>query len=422
MAIIQGYQWTPTGVAPWQQPTTGTIPSYIPENMLPDLRETLNNPFGNNPQTPSKKLTPLPQMPTVTGQGGDMPGGYFGADPGHPFYDRPEPEARPYAPQVPEYVPPAAGSGFDLGGGLPNMFQPDKFHTSETNSYSGLPADIRNQLLGFAMPQLQASVEGLPGVIDAFRDKSNEIVEGMRGDIDKYSGMSQQQLQAAKTNAEGRRNLFLSDTLGTLSGIYTNARQDFRQNIENARGNIPVMLKEATTLYERMSRQAIEGAMQPILNDLASRNVINSSMMGDAIQKATREIVPTFANKGYEAAILAAQMRYNLDEHEADSLLAASLKYADLNTTVRTEAEKMLSNEMSDITGYESQFLREAMAQSGKIGSIETTLAEIAARMEMSIPGLLADIVNMGRYTESSGLTQDPLQPYELMAKVLLNL
>ena len=49
--------------------------------------------------------------------------------------------------------------------------------------YSGLPESYRDQLLGFVMPQLQQSVENLPGNIDAYTQNS---LGTYRQELDSY--------------------------------------------------------------------------------------------------------------------------------------------------------------------------------------------------------------------------------------------
>ena len=88
--------------------------------------------------------------------------------------------------------------------------------------------------------------------------------------------------------------------------------------------------KMAYRRYRREGENALESAMPDVLNQLANRNMLNSSVASDSISKVANEIVQTYATKGYESAMATAQQRFGLKQHEADALLELA--------TARTEA------------------------------------------------------------------------------------
>ena len=154
--------------------------------------------------------------------------------------------------------PPGGGGGGGGGGGksgtdamlgaLDDLFQPDKYPRS--GSYSGLPKDARDLIAGQVPEMLIQSVRDYPGQVDAYET-------GAMGDL----------------------------------GLYT---------------------KLAARAYRNASQQALNQMMPGILNQLAQRNVLKSSAAPDTIAKAAGEVIPLYAQKGYEAAMQEASGRQTI--------------------------------------------------------------------------------------------------------------
>lgn len=135
--------------------------------------------------------------------------------------------------------------------GLPDLFQPDLYsssgsygsstglNSSYSNAFSGLPEDVRNQLLTTILPQLAQSISGL------------NAVPGNTADA-------------------------------------------------------------AARMYSNLSRQSLEQSLPDILNQLAGRGVLNSSVGSDAISNSANQIIPTFANAGYQSQIDAGNMQMQI--------------------------------------------------------------------------------------------------------------
>jgi hypothetical protein len=260
--------------------------------------------------------------------------------------DEEPPEVEP-DPDDPEAEPspaptPSGGGGGGGGGGtdsllgdLEDLFQPDKF--SRSWNYTGLPVESRDALVESIIPELINKAMGLSGEIDQFE----------------------------------------SDSLSSITSRYGEGKEEYQSNIQDAKGEIDEYTKLASRSYEIQGRQALEGAMTDILNDLANRNILHSSIAGDAIAKASSEIIETYATKGFEAAMKAAELRLELSAEEAETLLDLVISQSQAEQGVRSEA----------------------MGQ------------------RAGLPVTLAAIANLGRY--SAGGSENPLEPYQLLANFI---
>ena len=228
------------------------------------------------------------------------------------------------------------GSGDAMFGDLEDIFQPDLF--SSSSSYEGLPEEYRDQINESIIPAVIESALGLSGEIDTFEDKS---------------------------------------LTGITSG-YEAAESDYKGNISDALAEIDEYTRLASRNYELQAQEALSGSMTDILNSLANKNVLNSSIASDTIAKAAAEIIVTYTEKGYDAAIQAAEWRYGLNAQEAETLVDLAVSQTNAEQGVRSEA-----------MGYRA-----------------------------GVPATLAAVGSLGRYSESE--SSDPLQPYELLANFIM--
>ena len=249
-----------------------------------------------------------------------------------------------YSDGVWTYKADSGGSGEGGGGGgddamfgdLEDIFQPDLFSTS--SSYEGLGEEYTEQISSSIIPALIESALGLSGEIDTFEDKS---------------------------------------LTGITSG-YEAAESDYKGNISDALAEIDEYTRLASRNYELQAQEALSGSMTDILNSLANKNVLNSSIASDTIAKAAAEIIVTYTEKGYDAAIQAAEWRYGLNAQEAETLVDLAVSQTNAEQGVRSEA-----------MGYRA-----------------------------GVPATLAAVGSLGRYSESE--SSDPLQPYELLANFIM--
>lgn len=152
-------------------------------------------------------------------------------------------------------------------------------------------------------------------------------------------------------------DLFQPDLYSTSrSSSFSGLAKKYRKQIGNTL--VPEMVQKATELpetidkytqnaadlYQRLSRRALEDAQGSILNNLANRNVLNSSVASDAISKSIKDIVPTFADRGYQAAMEGAKMQATVPSILGQ--LASLAKYSTASGSSQDPLEpyKLLSN------------------------------------------------------------------------------
>ena len=222
-------------------------------------------------------------------------------------------------------------------GDLPDLFQPDKYPWSQ--SYSGLPPDYRDMVAQRAVPLMLDTVEKLPGQI----------------------------------------NKYESTSLGELGPAFDQAGEDFQSRVTTALENIDKYNKLASRYYRKEGEHAIGDMLPGVLNNLASRNVLQSSVASDTIGAAASEIVKEYASKGYESAMATAQQRFGLQQHEADKLLDLSVSKQGALQDVRNRAMDM----------------------------------------RHQLPGIMSSVAGLANYSES--YSENPLAPYELLSNFVLN-
>jgi hypothetical protein len=84
------------------------------------------------------------------------------------------------------------------------------------------------------------------------------------------------------------------------------------ESVEGYEGNIDKSTQAAQELFETQSRRGMKDQLQGILNSLAGRNILNSSVASDAISKGMGDIVQTGAQKGYESQMTNAALKAQL--------------------------------------------------------------------------------------------------------------
>ncbi len=223
-----------------------------------------------------------------------------------------------------------------LIGNIPELFQPNKYQSS--SGYEGLPKAWRNRLAEGIIPELIKRAKALGGEINEFE----------------------------------------SGSLSEIGNQYAAGKQEYQSNVQKALAEITKYTKTAGINFQKQSRNALTGSMTGILNELANRNVLSSSVASDAISKAAAEIIPLYSQKGYEAAMQETQWRYGLNTQEAETLLK-------LVTSQATAEQGVRSTAMGQRAG---------------------------------LPVTLASIAQLSRYSESK--SSNPLQPYQLLANFIM--
>ena len=79
--------------------------------------------------------------------------------------------------------------------------------------------------------------------------------------------------------------------------------------INNYDANIDQSTNLANQMYSNIAKKAIKKDATGVLNNLASRNILNSTVASDALAKSATNIADSLANKGFETGMLAAGMK-----------------------------------------------------------------------------------------------------------------
>jgi hypothetical protein len=84
------------------------------------------------------------------------------------------------------------------------------------------------------------------------------------------------------------------------------------ESVEGYEGNVDKSTQAAQELFESQSRRGMKQDLQGILNSLAGRNMLDSSVASDTIAKGMGDIVQTGAQKGYESQMNNAALKAQL--------------------------------------------------------------------------------------------------------------
>lgn len=120
-------------------------------------------------------------------------------------------------------------------------------------------------------------------------------------------------------------NLYQSSTSGSNQSSQGNTFSGLDANYRNqiASGTIPQLLQAvsglnsvpqqtanaATNLYSNMLNQGINSSLQGVLNQLASRGILNSSVASDTLSKTAQDLIQTNANNAYQSQIDSGKMQ-----------------------------------------------------------------------------------------------------------------
>jgi len=224
-----------------------------------------------------------------------------------------------------------------------DLFQPDVYPTTESESESESSGTSSSQS---SSQNQAASLSQQSGASSAFNQS--------------FSGLN----EADRSQLMGAVLPMLVQQVGNLP-----------QTIDDYVGN-------AANMYEGQARTLMGDAMQGLLNNLAGRNMLNSSVAGDAISKTMGQIFPTFADKTYQAGMEGANMRL----------------------------------QMPQILGNLAQL---GQFSTGLGGSQSTNLGQSASG-SLGTSASTSQSANQSRSAAGSQ-TANPLAPFELVADFLLN-
>lgn len=104
------------------------------------------------------------------------------------------------------------------------------------------------------------------------------------------------------------------------------------ESVTNYRTDIDDSTQAAKEMYASLAKGAMKEGTQGILNDLASRGILNSSVAGDAFAKGFSNISRDVADKGFQSAMMAAGMK--ADESNMLGNLINLGKYSESTNTL----------------------------------------------------------------------------------------
>ena len=98
------------------------------------------------------------------------------------------------------------------------------------------------------------------------------------------------------------------------TGFLSTLMPQLKSSIEGMPGNIDKYTQNALNAYKGMTGTAMKEAMPGLLNQLAGRNVLDSTVTSDAIGKTMRDIIGGYGAKGYETAMEGARMKAGMPQ------------------------------------------------------------------------------------------------------------
>ena len=108
----------------------------------------------------------------------------------------------------------------------------------------------------------------------------------------------------------------------SFSGLDNNNRQSLMGailpqltgQISNMPGNIDAYMGNANQMYQGQMKRGLEQFMPQVLEGMNSRGMLNSSLTSDALANTAAQIIPTFADKSFQAGMQGAQMKASMPQ------------------------------------------------------------------------------------------------------------
>lgn len=168
--------------------------------------------------------------------------------------------------------------------------------------------------------------------------------------------------------------------------------------------------------YSNLMNQALgPQAFQGTLNELASRNMLNSSVAGNALAQTAFPIAQAVGNQGFQSALAGqqAQMQVPTSLAELAKLGQESTQQA---TGTSTSAGTQQSTGTSQSTGSQQAQSQQAAE------SLNTNPLAAYQTMAQFYPSILQALGGVGRESEAAqtSTSTNELSPYELMAQMMI--
>ena len=182
------------------------------------------------------------------------------------------------------------------------------------------------------------------------------------------------------------------------------------------------MGQTAQNQYSSLMNQALgPQAFQGTLNELASRNMLNSSVAGNAMAQMATPIAQAIGNQGFLSALAGQQAQMQVPTSLAQ-LAQLGQESTNQSTGSSTSSGESTSSGQQQSTGS-SQSTGSQQAQSTQASdSLNTNPLAAYQTMASFYPSILQALGGVGRTQEatSSASTTNELSPYELMAQMMI--
>ena len=168
--------------------------------------------------------------------------------------------------------------------------------------------------------------------------------------------------------------------------------------------------------YSNLMNQAMgPQAFQGTLNQLAQRNMLNSSVAGNALAQTAVPIAQAVGNQGWQSALAGQQAQMQVPTSLAQ-LAQLGQESNNMSTGASTSSGQQQSTGTSQSTGTQQ-------AQSNQ-GSESLNTNPLAAYQTMAsfYPSILQALGGVGRESDASqtSTSTNELSPYELMAQMMI--
>jgi|GEM_PF-3101908 len=280
---------------------------------------------------------------------------------------------------------------------------PEDRYPTKTSSSSGLTES------GFdwsgAAGQYVADIlsKSSPGDLTPVKQSGSEAYSGMDWENPLASALIPQLV------SKGATDLIPTTTSSTLSKAAINwgapVVSEVAPILTNVAKRLPSVAKNIGQIlqqrYSNLMRQALQPeAFQGTLNTLASKGLLNSSIAGTALGATAKGIATDIANKAYESAL-----QSELAKMQVPSALADIVGLGKETTSTSQSFSKSPTDLLS------------------AIGSLSKITRSTSTSTATDPASLLSALGSLGKKTtattKSTGMYQDPLAPYQLMAGLL---
>lgn len=340
---------------------------------------------------------------------------------------------------LPQATPPAAPGGSVSGGGIaiPTGTYPTAYATSTSGTEfdwggpaGGTIQDLLSKIGNFNIPTNLAPTS-----------TTQQQSTGANTSFGNQQATSQQQSTGVSDASSWQQALSnqIANSLqqsGGQSGIDWNSplTQAILPGLMSSGQALPGLANQmGDTLqgqYSNLMRQALgPQAFQGTLNQLADRNMLNSSVAGNALAGTASQIAGQVGNQAFQSQLAGQQAQMNVPTSLADlAKLGQQSTQQSLGTSQSTGASESGGGSLS-ASQQQATSGSQSTGEQGATGTQQQTSQSLntdptAAYQAMAsfYPSILSALGGVGRESlaSSSSQSQNPLSPYELLAQLTI--